>query len=50
LIVEAKRELYTKDLSVKEIAFKLGFEDPAYFSRFFKKETSRSPKEFAELL
>jgi len=50
LIVEAKRELYTKDLSIKEIAFKLGFEDPAYFSRFFKKETAHSPKEFAELL
>ncbi len=50
LIIEAKRELYSSDLSVKEIAFKLGFEDPAYFSRFFKKETSHSPKEFADLL
>ncbi|MFK7787699.1 MAG: helix-turn-helix domain-containing protein [Crocinitomicaceae bacterium] len=50
LIVEAKRELYARDLSVKEIAFKLGFEDPAYFSRFFKKETSHSPKEYAEML
>ena len=50
LIIEAKRELYSKELSVKEIAFKLGFEDPAYFSRFFKKETSHSPKEYAELL
>ena len=50
LIIEAKRELYSKDLSVKEIAFKLGFEDPAYFSRFFKKETSHSPREYVELL
>lgn len=50
LIVEAKRELYTKELSIKEISFRLGFEDPAYFSRFFKKETSHSPKEYAELL
>lgn len=50
LIVEAKRELYTKELSIKEIGFKLGFEDPAYFSRFFRKETSHSPKEYAELL
>ncbi len=50
LVIEAKRELYIKELSVKEIAFKLGFEDPAYFSRFFKKETTRSPKEYAELL
>ncbi len=50
LIVEAKRELYIKELSIKEIGFKLGFEDPAYFSRFFRKETSHSPKEYAELL
>ncbi len=50
LIVEAKRELYTKELSIKEIGYKLGFEDPAYFSRFFRKETSHSPKEYAELL
>jgi len=49
LIIEAKRELYTKELSIKEIAFKLGFEDSAYFSRFFKKETSHSPKEYVEL-
>jgi len=49
LIVEAKRELYTKELSIKEIGYKLGFEDPAYFSRFFRKETSHSPKEYAEL-
>jgi len=50
LVIEAKRALYTKKLSVKEIAFKLGFSDPAYFSRFFKKETTQSPKEYAELL
>ncbi len=49
VIIEAKRELYSKELSIKEIAFKLGFEDPAYFSRFFKKETAHSPKEYAEL-
>lgn len=50
LIVEAKRELYIKELSIKEIGYKLGFEDPAYFSRFFKKETAYSPKEYADLL
>jgi len=50
LIIEAKRELYSKELTVKEVAYQLGFEDPAYFSRFFKKETTHSPKEYAELL
>ncbi len=37
LIVEAKRQLYLTEQSVKEIAFFLGFKDSYYFSRFFKK-------------
>ena len=46
LVFEAERELtYTAD-SIKQIAAKLGFEDEAYFSRFFKKETGQSPKAF----
>ncbi len=31
-------------LSVKEVAAKLGFNDPFYFSNFFKKHTKESPK------
>lgn len=43
LILEAKRRLiYTMD-SVENTAFALGFEDPAYFSRFFSKSTGLSP-------
>lgn len=34
---EAKRLLTYDDLSVKEVAYKLGFNDPFYFSNFFKK-------------
>ena len=49
LIIEAKRELYQGKKTIKEIAFELGFEDPAYFSRFFKKSTSKSPKAFINL-
>lgn len=48
LVFEAERELtYTAD-SIKQIAAKLGFEDEAYFSRFFKKETGQSPKVFRQ--
>lgn len=45
-ITEAKRLLYFTDLSVKEIAFQLGFEDPSYFSRIFKQKTKRLPSNF----
>jgi AraC-like DNA-binding protein len=46
LCLEAKRLLRHSDLSVKQISYRLGFEDPAYFSRFFKKRTSMAPSTF----
>ncbi|MCR8996611.1 AraC family transcriptional regulator [Brevibacillus laterosporus] len=38
--------LETTDLSIKEIAFELGFEDANYFSRLFKKQMNMSPREY----
>lgn len=46
LITEAKRLLYFTDLLNKEIAFELGFNEPANFSAFFKKHTQLSPSNF----
>lgn len=46
LILESKRLLCYTDKSVKEIAYDLGFEDPAYFTNFFKKHLQISPSEF----
>lgn len=46
LISEAKNLLIGTSYSVSEIAYKLGFENPPYFSRLFKKETGISPSEF----
>jgi AraC family transcriptional activator of pobA len=46
ILLEAKRKLIYTDNSVKEIAFDLGFNDPAYFTRFFTKSTLRSPLNF----
>lgn len=43
IIIEAKRELYLTNKSVEEIASELGYDDPFYFSRFFKKHTKISP-------
>lgn len=46
ITLEAKRMIGYSDKSIKEISFNLGFEDPAYFSRFFKKNTGESPEVF----
>jgi AraC-like DNA-binding protein len=43
IVTEAKRELYLSTKPVKEIAARLGFNDEAYFSRFFKRHTRMSP-------
>lgn len=45
-ILEAKRLLYWTENSVQEVAWKTGFKDPAYFTRFFKKETGMLPLAF----
>jgi AraC-like DNA-binding protein len=48
VIDETKKLLYSSSRSGKEIAFELGFDDPAYFSRFFRKYTGQTLKEFRE--
>ncbi|RYE21381.1 MAG: helix-turn-helix domain-containing protein [Sphingobacteriaceae bacterium] len=42
LMLEAQRKLQYSNLSVKELAYELGFNDPDYFSRLFKKSTGKS--------
>jgi AraC-like DNA-binding protein len=44
-IQKAKSLLTQKDASVKEVAYKLGFDDQFYFSRLFKNKTGFSPSE-----
>ena len=46
VISEAKNLLLSGERSISEIAYQLGFENPPYFSRLFKKEVGISPKEF----
>jgi len=43
LCLEAQRELAYTTLSIKHIAYKLGFTDAGYFTRFFERATGRSP-------
>ncbi|HHY63964.1 MAG TPA: response regulator [Clostridiaceae bacterium] len=47
-ITEAKRLLREKNLSVKEICYKVGYNDPNYFSKIFKKATGYSPSNYME--
>lgn len=43
LILEARRRIYyDQQTSVKELAYELGFNDPDYFSRLFKKTTGKT--------
>lgn len=46
ITLESKRLLSISSISVKELAFDLGFRDPANFSKFFREETGLSPSDF----
>ncbi|MBZ9559355.1 MULTISPECIES: helix-turn-helix domain-containing protein [unclassified Modicisalibacter] len=46
LLLEAKRQLTYTNMTVGQIADMLGFSEPAYFTRFFKRLSGQSPKAF----
>lgn len=48
LLLEACRQLTYLPVSVATIAYELGFQDPAYFSRLFKKRFGVTPKEYRQ--
>lgn len=48
VIVEVKRYLISTSLSVKEISYKTGFEEPSNFVKFFKKHANTTPLKFKE--
>lgn len=50
LISAAKHHLATSDADVSEIAYNLGFDYPAHFSRMFKRATGQSPTEYRTAL
>lgn len=50
LIREARRNLVYTNLPVSRIAYALGFEDPAYFTRVFTRATGLSPRAFRQRL
>jgi AraC family transcriptional regulator, transcriptional activator of pobA len=46
LLVEAERQLRYTSMSITQVAYHLGFEDPAYFCRFFARRMGMSPRAF----
>jgi len=48
LIVEAKRSLVYSTMTVAQIAYRLGFDDPDYFTRFFARMCKKSPTLYRE--
>lgn len=48
VLLEIKRKLSDKSLSVKEICFSTGFDEPTNFLKFFKRMSGMSPKQFRQ--
>lgn len=48
-VEEAKRQLETSDISVDEISSRVGYEDPAFFRRLFRRRTGLKPSEYRRM-
>ena len=50
VVLEVKRMLIWTEYDISEIAYKLGFNELSYFSRFFKRHTSMTPLGFRRFM
>lgn len=46
VLLEAKRNLVYTAMTISEVSYAIGFSDPAYFTRFFKRGAGLAPKDF----
>jgi AraC family transcriptional regulator, transcriptional activator of pobA len=46
MLIEAERQLRYTSMTVAQVAYFLGFDDPAYFSRYFARRTGLAPRAF----
>jgi AraC family transcriptional activator of pobA len=44
--LEAQRHLIYTSATIEMVAYELGFGDPGYFCRFFRRRTGMTPSEF----
>lgn len=49
-LLEGKRALAFTDKNIQEVAFDLGYKDPAYFNRLFTQTVGTNPKKFRQTL
>ena len=49
VVIKIKRQLLHSDYSIKEIAFKVGFNDPTNLYKYFKKYTNSTPEAFRKI-
>jgi AraC family transcriptional activator of pobA len=47
-LLEARRLLLYSNLTIAQIGYAIGFEDPAYFSRFFTRQAGQPPRRYRE--
>ncbi|WP_114789043.1 helix-turn-helix transcriptional regulator [Niabella yanshanensis] len=50
IVLEAQRLLLHSGLNINQIGYRLGFDDPSYFVKYFKKHTNISPTEFRKAI
>lgn len=50
IILEAQRLLVHSNLNINQIGFRMGFDDPSYFVKYFKKHTKMSPSDFRKTI
>ncbi|MDZ5650294.1 helix-turn-helix domain-containing protein [Nitrospirillum sp. BR 11828] len=50
LMTEAKRLILYSGRTIAAVAYELGFEDPAYFSRFFHRQSGEAPRAWRQRL
>jgi len=50
IVLEIKRQLAVSDISVKELTYDMGFDEPTNFVKYFKKHTGNSPAQFKKAM